>query len=64
MAMAPYNGAVLPLTSGPFPYVAVVTDQTGMVVKEIPVRSKADGEDMVIETIKELEKTAITKQEP
>ena len=41
-----------------------MTEQTGMVVKEIPVRSKADGEDMVIETIKELEKTAITKQEP
>ena len=27
--MALYNGAVLPLTSGPFPYVAVVTDQIG-----------------------------------
>ena len=39
MLMTPYNGAVLPLSQRPFPYVAVVTDQTGMLRIVLPSAS-------------------------
>jgi len=54
--MNPVQWCGSPLTCGPFPYVAVVTDETGMVVRGFPVRAKADGEDTVFEAIKELER--------
>ena len=57
--MNPVQWCGSPLTCGPFPYVAVVTDETGMVVRGFPVRAKADGEDTVFEAIKELELSLI-----
>lgn len=53
--MNPVQWRGSPLTSGPFPQVAILTDETGKIVREIPVRTKADGEDTVFEAIKELE---------
>ena len=57
MVIVRYNGAVLPGSSGPFPYIAVVTDNTGTAVRVIPVRSMPDGEEAVIEAIKDLDES-------
>jgi hypothetical protein len=53
--MATYTGAVIPSPNEDFPFIAVVTDETGTVVSEVPVRTKADGEAMIVEALKELE---------
>jgi hypothetical protein len=45
-------------SAAPFSYVAVVTDETGKVVREVPVPFEADGKDAVFEAIKELEEAA------
>jgi hypothetical protein len=53
--MATYTGAVIHSPNEDFPFIAVVTDETGTVVSEVPVRTKADGEAMIVEALKELE---------
>ena len=53
--MATYTGAVIPSTNEDFPFIAVVTDESGTVVSEVPVRTKVDGEAMIAEALKELE---------
>jgi hypothetical protein len=53
--MATYTGAVIPSPNEDFPFIAVVTDDTGTVVSEVPVRTQADGEAMIVEALKELE---------
>ena len=53
--MATYTGAVIPSPNEDFPFIAVVTDESGTVVSEVPVRTKADGEAMIVEALKELE---------
>lgn len=52
--MAKYTGVVIDSPNPDFPFLAVVTDETGTVVSEIPVRTKADGEAMIVEALKEL----------
>jgi hypothetical protein len=49
-----YTGAVISSPNEDFPFIAVVTDETGTVVSEVPVRTKADGEAMIVEALKEL----------
>jgi|APFre7841882630_1041343.scaffolds.fasta_scaffold468469_2 hypothetical protein len=53
--MATYTGTVIPSPNEDFPFIAVVTDETGTVVSEVPVRTQADGEAMIVEALKELE---------
>jgi hypothetical protein len=53
--MGRYTGAVIPSPNEDFPFIAVVTDPSGTVVSEVPVRTEADGEAMIAEAIKELE---------
>jgi len=56
--MATFTGAVIPSPNEDFPFIAVVTDETGTVVSEVPVRTQADGEAMIVEALKELEEHA------
>ncbi len=53
--MATFTGAVIPSPNEDFPFIAVVTDESGTVVSEVPVRTQADGEAMIVEALKELE---------
>jgi hypothetical protein len=58
--MATYTGAVINNTDNTvktnpdFPFMAIVTDAAGKVVGEFPVRTKADGEAKIMETLREL----------
>ena len=52
--MATYQGEVIASTNDDFPFIAVVTDETGTVVSEVPVRTRADGEAMIVEALREL----------
>lgn len=52
--MPTYTGAVIPSPNEDFPFIAVVTDESGTVVSEVPVRTQADGEAMLVEALKEL----------
>ena len=64
--MAVYTGAVIPITDDDtalgvvsdddFPFLAIVSDQDGNVVAQFPVRTAADGEAKVIETLADLKK--------
>ena len=56
--MATFTGAVIPSPNLDFPFIGVVTDETGTVVSEVPVRTQADGEAMIVEALKELEEHA------
>ena len=53
-AMPTYTTAVIPSPNEDFPFIAVVTDESGTVVSEMPVRTQADGEAMLVEALKEL----------
>ena len=52
--MPTYTTAVIPSPNEDFPFIAVVTDESGTVVSEMPVRTQADGEAMLVEALKEL----------
>lgn len=52
--MPTYTGAVIPSPNEDFPFIAVVTDETGTVVSEMPVRTESDGEAMLVRALKEL----------
>jgi hypothetical protein len=52
--MPRYTTAVIPSPNEDFPFIAVVTDETGAMVSEVPVRTWADGEAMLVEALKEL----------
>jgi hypothetical protein len=56
--MATYKGEVIASTNDDFPFIAIVTDETGTVVSEIPVRTRADGEAMIVEALQELKDLA------
>jgi hypothetical protein len=53
-AMPTYTSAIIPSPDEDFPFIAIVTDETGTVVSEIPVRTEADGAAMIEEALKEL----------
>ena len=59
--MAIYTGDVITSSNPDFPFIAVVTDDTGNVVGEFPVRTQADGEAKIMETLRELEAQATQK---
>jgi hypothetical protein len=52
--MATYSTAIIPSPDEDFPFIAIVTDETGTVVSEVPVRTEADGAAMLEEALKEL----------
>ena len=56
--MATYTGEVIASTNDDFPFIAVVTDETGTVVSEVPVRTRADGEAMIVEALHKLKDKA------
>jgi hypothetical protein len=56
--MATYTGEVIDNTNPDFPFMAIVTDDAGTVVGEFPVRTKADGEAKIMETLREFEELA------
>ncbi len=53
--MGVYKGDVIDSPNEDFPFIAIVTDASGTVVSEVPVRTRADGEAMIAEAIQELE---------
>ena len=59
--MAIYTGDVITSSNPDFPFIAVVTDDAGNVVGEFPVRTQADGEAKIMETLRELEAQATQK---
>ena len=56
--MAIYTGEVIANTNQDFPFIAVITDETGSVVGEFPVRTEADGEAKIMEALRGLEDLA------
>jgi hypothetical protein len=64
--MADYTGAVVPIidddsalgvvSDDDFPFLAIVSDQDGNVVAQFPVRTEADGEAKIAETVAELKR--------
>jgi hypothetical protein len=52
--MAIYKGEVIESPNEDFPFIAVVTDEAGTVVSEVPVRTRADGEAMIVEALQAL----------
>ncbi len=56
--MTTYKGEVIVSTNDDFPFIAIVTDETGTVVSEVPVRTIADGEAMIVEALQELKDLA------
>ena len=53
--MPKYSGEVRTNTDDDFPFIAIVVDEKGNLVGDIPVRTRADGEAAIVEAIKELE---------
>ena len=53
-----YKGEVVASSDEDFPYAAVISDDTGKVVGEFPVRTIADGEAKIVEVIADLQKAA------
>ena len=56
--MAIYTGEVIDSTIPDFPFISVITDESGKVVGEFPVRTKADGEAKIMKTLRDLEDQA------
>ena len=56
--MAIYTGEVIANTNPDYPFIAVVTDETGKVVAEFPVHTEADAEAKIMETLRSLEDLA------
>jgi hypothetical protein len=52
--MAKYTGDVIASTNDDFPFMAIVTEESGTVVSECPVRTEADGEAKIMEMLREL----------
>ena len=54
-----YSGEVIAsATDTDFPFVAVISDETGQVVGEFRVRTQADGEAKIAEVLTDLKKIA------
>ena len=60
--MTIYAGEVIDSTNSDFPFIAVITDDAGMVVGEFSVRTVADGEAKIMEVLKMLEDEAAKAQ--
>ena len=54
--MALYKGEVVASTDDDFPFAAVISDDTGKVVGEFPVRTEADGQVKIIEVLRDPQK--------
>ena len=52
--MAIYNGEVITSPNEDFPFIAIVTDESGTVVSEVPVRTMSDGEAMIVQALQAL----------
>ncbi|MET0431435.1 MAG: hypothetical protein ABWZ86_03060 [Hyphomicrobium sp.] len=52
--MPAYSSAIIPSPNDDFPFIAVVTDEAGTIVSEIPVRTEADGAAVIENALKEL----------
>ena len=52
--MATYTGKVTELSSEVFPFLAVITDDKGSVVMEIPAHTKAAGEATIADALAEM----------
>lgn len=52
--MPDFTGNVIETTDDDFPFMAIITDETGTVVGEQPVRTKADGEAKIMDMLREL----------
>ena len=59
--MAKYSGQVLPNTDDDFPFMALITDETGTVIGEFPVRTMPDGEAKIVKALQELAELAKDK---
>lgn len=58
--MATYTGEVIETDDDDFPFMAIVSDETGTVVGETPVRTQTDGEAKLVEMLQSL--AEITKE--
>ena len=58
--MATFKGEVIETDDDDFPFMAIVSDETGTVVGETPVRTQTDGEAKLVEMLQEL--AAIEKE--
>lgn len=56
--MAIYSGEVIDSPQEDFPFMAIISDETGTVVGEFPVRTRTDGEARIVEALKELREQA------
>ena len=52
--MATYKGEVIATDDDDFPFMAIVSDETGTVVGEMPVRTQTDGEAKLVEMLQSL----------
>lgn len=52
--MAVYKGEVIATLDDDFPFMAIVSDETGTVVGETPVRTESDGEAKLVEMLQSL----------
>ena len=50
-----YTSDVIATENDDFPFMAIITDETGTVVGECLVRTKADGEAKVMELLRDLQ---------
>lgn len=53
--MPTYTGEVRTNTDDDFPFIAIVVDETGTVVGNVPVRTRADGDAAIEKALQELE---------
>ena len=57
--MAIYSGTVIENSGNEdFPYLAIISDDTGKVIGEFPVRTTADGDEKIVEALQELKDMA------
>jgi hypothetical protein len=56
--MPAYTSNVIATEDDDFPFMAIITDETGTVVGEQPVRTQADGEAKVMDMLRELQEIA------
>lgn len=56
--MATYTGEVIETDDDDFPFMAIVSDETGTVVGETPVRTQTDGEARLVEMLQSLAEIA------
>lgn len=52
--MATYKGEVIETDDDDFPFMAIVSDESGTVVGEMPVRTQTDGEAKLVEMLQSL----------